>query len=128
MTMLNGAPDCVAVSHPWSDDFHHTFTGIPPHVATLQELTVVKNEQRRLIEGFVDKVKTAIDESGVGGGGMTEAWFQTILDGFAADLRVQLEQIELHGNARQVGGGDDAPADRVETGLGHKLHFHNGKY
>ena len=45
MMMLDGAPDCVAVSHPWSDDFHHTFTGIPPHVATLQELTVVKNEQ-----------------------------------------------------------------------------------
>ena len=128
MTMLDRAPDCVAVSHPWSDDFHHTFTGIPPHVATLQELTVVKNEQRRLIEGFVDKVKTAIDESGVGGGAMTEARFQTILDGFAADLRVQLEQIELYGNARQVGGGDDAPADRVETGLGYKLHFHNGKY
>ena len=40
---------------------------------------------------------------------------------------MQLEQIELHGNARQVGGGDDAP-DRVETGLGYKLHFHNGKY
>ena len=44
------------------------------------------------------------------------------------DLRVQLEQIELHGNAWQVGGGNDAPADRVETGLSYKLHFHNGKY
>ena len=73
MTMLNRAPDCVAVSHPWSDDFHYTFTGIPPHVATLQELTVVKNEQQWLIEGFVDNVKTAIDESGIGGGAMMEA-------------------------------------------------------
>ena len=60
--------NCVAVSHPWSDDYHHTFTGIPPHVATLQELTVVKNEQQWLIEGFVDKVKTAIDELGTSGG------------------------------------------------------------
>ena len=45
-----------------------------------------------------------------------------------ADLHVQLEQIELHGNARQVGGGDDASADQVETGLGYKLHFHNSRY
>ena len=97
-------------------------------MATLQELTVVKNEQRWLIEGFVDKVKTAIDESGIGGSVMMEAQFWTILDGFTADLRVQLEQIELHGNARQVVGGNDAPADRVETRLGYKLHFHNGKY
>ena len=81
-----------------------------------------------MIEGFVDKVKTAIDESGISGGAMTEAQFWTTLDGFAVDLHVQLEQIELHGNVRQVGGGDDAPADRVETGLGYELHFHNGKY
>ena len=58
MMMLDGAPDRVAVSHPWLDDFHHTFTEIPPHVVTLQELTVVKNEQQWLIEVFVDKVKT----------------------------------------------------------------------
>ena len=79
-----------------------------------------------MIEGFVDKVKTAIDESGISGAAMTEARFRTILDGFVANLHVQLEQIELHGNAQQVGGGDDAPADWVETGLGYKLHFHNG--
>ena len=42
-------------------------------MATLQELTVVKNEQQWLIEGFVDNVKTAIDESGIGGGAMMEA-------------------------------------------------------
>ena len=43
----------------------------PPHVALLQEVTYVKEEQRRLIDNFVNKVKTAIDESGVAGGNLT---------------------------------------------------------
>ena len=84
--------------------------------------------QQWLIEGFVDKVNTAIDESVVSGGAMTETQFWTSLDGFAGDLHVQLEQIELHGNVRHAGNGDDAPTDWVETGLGYKLHSHNGKY
>jgi hypothetical protein len=38
----------VVVSFPWNDNQHH-YSGIPPHVALLQELAVVKSTQQQLI-------------------------------------------------------------------------------
>ncbi|KAL7579191.1 hypothetical protein ACA910_011362 [Epithemia clementina (nom. ined.)] len=55
----------VVVTYPWLDS-HGTdaFTGIPPHVAILQELQHVKQQQRDLIDNFITKVTQAIDDCG----------------------------------------------------------------
>ena len=45
---------CVVVSFPWSSIGVHVFTGIPPHVAVLQELNEMKTQQQGLIESFID--------------------------------------------------------------------------
>ena len=90
----------------------------------LQEVTYVKEEQRRLIDNFVNKVKTAIDESGVAGGNLTVPQLQAMFDTFAADIRGQLASLE-------GGVANNAVVDeqnRVETGTGYQLHFFRGRY
>ena len=58
---LDNNPDCVVVTYPWSSN-GGSFTGVPPHVAVLQELHSLKVKQQSLIDNFISKVKTAIEE------------------------------------------------------------------
>jgi len=41
----NANPDLVRISYPWND-CSHVYTGIPPHVVTLQELTLLQEDQK----------------------------------------------------------------------------------
>lgn len=109
----------MVVTHPWNDD-RHAFTGIPPHIAVLQELTLVKVQQRELIDTFVTKVKQAIDESGVGGGVLSEARLRAIFDDFATTLVVRLNRLE--------GGPGVVLVERVETNQGYRWHMFGGRF
>ena len=55
----------VKVTYPWNDN-RHVFTGVAPHVALLQDLHMIRTDQQYLIDSFVDKVKIALSEYGVG--------------------------------------------------------------
>jgi hypothetical protein len=120
MQRFDDEAEVVVVTHPWNDD-RHVFTGIPPHVAVLQDLNLVKVQQRELIDTFVVKVKQAIDESGVGGGVLSEARLRAIFDDFATTLEVRLNRLE-------GGGGNLAPAERVETNTGYRWHMYGGRF
>ena len=58
---LDNNPDCVVVTYLWSSN-GGSFMGVPPHVAVLQELQSLKEKQQSLIDNFISKVKTAIEE------------------------------------------------------------------
>ena len=49
-----------------------SFMGVPPHVAVLQELHTLKVKQQSLIDDFISKVKTAIEECDLAGGTLSE--------------------------------------------------------
>ena len=67
MLPLDNNPDCVVVTFPWSSN-GGSFMGVPPHVAVLQELHSLKVKQQSLIDNFISKVKTAIEECDLAGG------------------------------------------------------------
>ena len=46
--------------------------GVPPHVAVLQELRSLKVKQQSLIDNFISKVKTAIEECDLASGTQSE--------------------------------------------------------
>ena len=79
---LDNNPNCVVIIYPWSS----SFMGVPPHVAVLQELHSLKVKQQSLIDNFISKVKTAIEECDLAGGTLSEQRPQQILDGFSADI------------------------------------------
>jgi len=120
----------ILVTYPWSDQ-QHAFTGIPPHVVLLQELTIIKKEQRSLILNFVNKVKEAIEETGVGGGGaVTEAKLKELFASFTQELRSQLVQLDEQGRLTGhdgYGGNVAGAPNRVETGVGYRFHTYGGR-
>ena len=95
--------------------------GVPPHVAILQELQSLKVKQQSLIDNFISKVKTAIEECNLAGGTLSEQRLWQIFDGFSADI---------HGQLLSIGqGAGDAEADEaqcIETGQGYCWHYFDG--
>ena len=105
----------IVVSYPWSSN--EAFTGIPPHVAILQDLTCLKMAQEGLIDSFVGKVKQAIDECGLSGGALTELHLHDIFEGFSNEMREQLQQATNGSGNTQANVGE-----RIETGQGYQWH------
>ena len=113
---------CVVVSFPWLSIGVHVFTGIPHHVAVLQELDEMRTQQQGLIESFIDKVKQAIDECGLASGALSEHRLRTIFNSFAEEIRRQLGQI------RNNIGAEQQVVERVENGNGYRWHCFDGQF
>ena len=64
---LDNNPNCVVVTYPWSSSAG-SFMEVPPRVAVLQELQSLKVKQQSLIDNFISKVKTAIEECDLASG------------------------------------------------------------
>ena len=95
--------------------------GVPPHVAVLQELQSLKVKKQSLIDNFISKVKTAIEECDLASGTLSEQRLWQIFDGFSADICEQLLNIGQ--------GAGDAEADEaqcIETGQGYHWHYFDG--
>ena len=60
------------------------------HVAVLQELHSLKVKQQSLIDNFISKVKTAIEECDLACGTLSEQRLRQIFDGFSAEIHEQL--------------------------------------
>ncbi len=126
-------PGIVVVTCPWNDNVGHVYTGVPPYVAMLQELTLLRTKQINLIDGFVNKVKTALEEYGVDRVktaleeyGVDSEWLTVenlnwILDCFRDELNVQLWTF---GNGSQSAVVEH---EHVETGENYKIHTHSGQ-
>jgi len=111
----------VVVTCPWNDTCNHAYSGVPPYVAMLQELTLLRTEQRNLIDGFVNRVKAALEDYGVDSERLTVENLNRILDRFRDELNVQLRTIANGGQ------GEVVQRERVETGENYEIHTHSGQ-
>ena len=119
LRQLDDDRNILLVKYPWNDK-SRAFSGIPPHVVLLQKMERVREQQESLMNTFVDKVRTAIDESGLSGSGVTEQRLQRLFDGFSRTLRDQLNTI---GTVQPTGEA----TERVETGVGYQWHYFDGR-
>ena len=74
-----------------------------------------------LIDNFISKVKTAVEECDLAGGTLSEQRLRQIFDGFSADIHEQLLNIGQ--------GAGDAEADEgqcIKTGQGYCWHYFDG--
>ncbi|KAL7560005.1 hypothetical protein ACA910_013499 [Epithemia clementina (nom. ined.)] len=96
--------DAVKTTMPWMDTVHH-FSRIPPHIAALHNLMVVRDEQRHLVDQFMDRMKGLLDERGIQhGGALTVQNLRDILGEGLAEICGCLEQMEVV-HRRQQGEG-----------------------
>ncbi|KAL7578468.1 hypothetical protein ACA910_011537 [Epithemia clementina (nom. ined.)] len=117
----------VTVQFPWSAGEDHQFTGVPPHVCILQEISYVKEQQKGMADRFLSKIREVIKEAGVRGG-VTEQHLRAVFNGFTAEICGQLRQ-NLQG--LWVDGGDeeglDENANCIEANNWYSFHMHGGK-
>jgi hypothetical protein len=127
--LLARRDECVGVTYPWDDVENNAFTGIPPHVAVLQELASLKNSQKLLVTEFVAEVTIVLSRMGVDGGRFTEQHLRQVLQEFQLNF---LQQMQQH-NFNVVGG---EPADVAvrnhlnapEAGRTYTTHVYNGRF
>ena len=117
-------PDLVVVTYPWNDDVHQ-FSGIPPHVALLQEITVLRSQQTQLVDGFVDRIREALSSNGYGPNRLTTESLQRILTEFKEEFQLHVQRTVVRvADAEQQ--NRDINSDRVENGKTYKAHFYLG--
>jgi len=92
MRRCNENPEFVVVLYPWNNAAH-MYSGVSPYVAMLPELALLQSEQRNLIDNFVIRVKTALQEYGIDSEWLTVENLNRILDNFRQELNTQLQTI-----------------------------------
>ena len=132
MEYLSTHPGIIKVTHPWDDPTPNRFTGIPPHVSQTQKLMAIRNEQQSMVNDFVGKVGTLLEERGVGDGAVSVDAMKKLFKDLSADIKKQFEALgggqpsdgeeqqqtlqELAADLPQDGGGS------AQTGF--QLHLH----
>jgi len=118
MEKLESVPNLIEVKYPWNDHVH-SFSGIPPFVSIMQDLSLVRHDQRELIDNFVTQVKEALRQYGINGNHMAEQRLQELLNQFQRDLDGRLDRAGF----QQARANE---AERIETGQGYRLHVYGG--
>jgi hypothetical protein len=114
----------LRVTYPWNDN-EHVFGGIPPHVALLQQLKLLRSDQLNLINNFTDRVKEALTSYGVNADKLTEERLRLVLKDFQHELTGHMERYD---RLSSCNGRASNETERVETGNGYRLHFYGGRY
>jgi hypothetical protein len=124
----------VKVTYPWNDK-DHVFAGIPPHVSMMQDLTMIRDEQRLFVDNFVDKVKEAIDACAPGAIRITEERLKKILNDFTTETCIQFDRIDKKLASKEIGTNDniiasvgDEPVNNTDKEKRPKFraHFYGG--
>jgi hypothetical protein len=113
----------IQVTFPWNDD--SAFSGIPPHVGLLQEITQLKNKQSSLVVDFIGELKTVLEQMGVDGGRMSEQNLRNILNNFEEQF---ITRIGTRFNLQHDDATITAEVQRVENGRVYELHQYDGMY
>jgi hypothetical protein len=110
----------VAVTYPWNDN--NAFSGIPPHVAILQQVSKMSGAQSRLVDDFVVKLRTTLVAMGVDGGRMSEDYLKNTLREFGVDL---IRQIGINQPPHQQGELATGVIGRqIENGVRYEPHMY----
>ena len=92
---------------------------------------MLKNQQRTLIDSFIENVKTAIDECGLAGGALPEQRLRTIFNDFSEELRQQFSAAGGGNNngqgPNQQGGGTGHQVED-ERGRVYRWHYFDGQF
>jgi hypothetical protein len=127
LTHLNARKEWLAVTYPWNDSKNRAFSGIPPHVALMQNVAEIKNNQAQQVTEFVGKMREVLEQMGVDGGRMSENNLRNILNSFEESF---LSKVRLVGG--ELGGqdGQQVPVEcnRIETGRVYMSHFYDGTF
>jgi hypothetical protein len=112
----------LKVTYPWNDD--QAFSGIPPHVSLLQEVTVIKDKQSQLVADFIGEMKVTLEQMGVDGGRRSEQNLIRILNNFEERF---IGKMGVTGNTA-ANVSEQRESTRVENGRSYTVHFYSAAF
>jgi hypothetical protein len=113
----------VIITHPWTDN-SKAFTGVPPQISLLYEVTTVRDRQQQMIGNFIDAMRELLVETGVDGGRMSENNLKKILADFQEQFMAGINGSRAETSIRQ----EVATAGwRSDTGISYLVHNYSGK-
>jgi len=124
VTKFESNPNIVVIAYPWNDDSNHTYSGIPPHTAMMQQLTLLQTNQTNLIDNFVSRVKVALGEFGIDSERLTVENLHQILDQFRNDISHELQGFR---GGNQGGAVDPGVGEVDDELLTYRVHLYAGK-
>lgn len=118
----NNNNDMVQVTYPWADK-NHAFSGIPPHVALMQQVSKVLDNQSQLVAEFIRELTKALEQMGIDGGRMSEANLVRILKNFEDNFMNRVG-VSLN-NVVEI---ENIDSKRVENGKVYTVHYYHNSY
>lgn len=112
--------DMIQVTHPWTDN--NAFSGIPPHVSIMQQVTQVLDKQSQLVGDFIVQLEKSLEQMGIDGGRMSESNLKDILKNFEEKF------INRIGVTQQIVLENDVEMKRVENGRTYTVHYYLNSY
>lgn len=108
-TFFKNNPNVLKILFPWNDTHGHSYSGIPPHSALLNDLKALRVGQESMISSFSVEIKRALDESMVVGNsaGMTEKKLLECFDSLKVDILDQLASLERRHNVGEIIGNNN---------------------
>lgn len=109
----------IIITHPWTDS-SRAFSGIPPQVSLLYELTSMRDHQQKMVGKIVDKIQGLVASDG---GRMSEHNLKKILTDFQEQLMA-----DIRGSTADTSVRKELVLDgrRVETGRTYLIHNYFG--
>lgn len=117
----NSNKDLIQVTFPWTDN--NAFSGIPPHIALMQQVTQVKEKQQLLVSEFVGELRTMLEKMGVDGGRMSENNLKNILNNFEEKFISRIGFV----NPLAV-TENEVESVRIENGKTYSVHYYLNSY
>jgi hypothetical protein len=113
--------ELIVVTFPWNDG-EKAFSGIPPHVALMQQVKQINEKQSRLVTEFIAEMKATLEQMGVDGGRMSETNLKTILANFEQRFESRF------GLGIPVQPEQELQSDITEMGRIYQPHLYGGSY
>jgi hypothetical protein len=101
-------PNILKDVFPWNDPQSHSFSGIPPHSALLNDLKALRIGLEQMMEPLTEKIKSALEDTRVENGGvLSEKKLLEYLDSFKVDMMEKFAAVERGQNINDINVHDN---------------------
>jgi hypothetical protein len=118
---LRSDKDLIQVTFPWNDD-DNAFSGIPPHVAIMQQVQQINEKQSRLVGDFITEMKATLEDMGVNGERMSEANLRGVLADFEERFANRFGGLGIQSQVQVI------DSSRSEMGRTYQPHYYGGSW
>ena len=121
LNKINNNKELIQVTYPWTDQ--NAFSGIPPHISLMNQVTQMKDKQELLVSEFIGEMRHTLETMGVDGGRMSENNLKNILQNFEEKFINRIGVVPLAAVTQ-----NEVDSIRNENGKTYTIHYYLNSY